>query len=110
MKNYVMINNYGRLGTMGISINAIASIATKAVNSFRGVSIKSKKALFSVDKGVKITLGKDGRAIVSIDVILPSDSPVKTTCLNIQKEVASAISLMCDTVPYDVKIKVVKVA
>lgn len=95
---------------MGISTNALASIATAAVNSFRGVSIKSKKALFSVDKGVKVTLGKDGRAIVSIDVILPSNTQVKSTCLAIQKEVASAISLMCDTVPYDVKIKVVQVA
>ena len=110
MKDYVIINNYGRLGKIGISTNAICSIATMAVNSFRGVCLKREKGFFSVDKGVKVTLGKDGRAIVSIDVILSSDTPVTSTCLNIQKEVASAITMMCDTVPYDVKIKVVQIA
>ena len=107
-RDYILINNYARIGTMGISRQAIGSIASTAVNSVRGAHVSSRKAAFTVDSGVKVTFDKDGKAIVRIDVIIAPNSsvPVTKVCRQIQEEVASAISLMCDTVPYDVKINV----
>lgn len=110
MKDYVTINNYSKSGTLGISRHAIASIAQKAVEAFQGVQVSKQKTLFSVDRGVKAVLAKDGKAVViKIDIDVSGDAPVQTLCLSIQKEVAQAITLSCDTVPCDVQVRVAKI-
>ena len=107
-RDYILINNYSRQGAMGISRQAIATIASSAVTSVRGAQVSSRRAPFTIDSGVKVSFDKDGKAIVKIDVIIAPNSeiPVTKVCRQIQEEVASAITLMCDTVPYDVKINV----
>ena len=107
--NYITINNYSRNGKIGISRNAIATIAQNAVEAFQGVSVSKSKTLFSVDRGVKVSFTKEGKAVVKIDIDVAIDAPVQTLCTEIQKEVAQAISLSCDTVPYDVQVKVAKI-
>ena len=85
--NYITINNYSRNGKIGISRNAIATIAQKAVEAFQGVSVSKSKTLFSVDRGVKVSFTKEGKAVVKIDIDVAIDAPVQTLCTEIQKEV-----------------------
>lgn len=110
MKDYVLINNYSRLGRLGISRNAIASVASYAVETFAGVAVSKKKALFSIERGVKVSLTREGKAIVKIDIDVSVDAPVQTLATAIQKEVASAIALSCDTVPLEVQVRVAKIS
>ena len=108
-RDYILINNYSRQGTMGISRQAIASIASSAVSTVSGAQVSSSRRVpFTIDSGVRVSFDKEGKAVVKIDVIIAPNSevPVTKVCRQIQEEVASAISLMCDTVPYDVKINV----
>ncbi|MCR5491716.1 MAG: Asp23/Gls24 family envelope stress response protein [Bacilli bacterium] len=108
-RDYIMINNYSRLGTMGISRHALEAIASNAVNNVRGAQVSSRKALFSVDNGVKVSFDTAGKAIVKVDVIISPNAQVTKVCREIQEEVANEISMMCDTVPYDVKINVKRI-
>ena len=108
-REYIMINNYSRLGTMGIHRHALEAIASSAVNNVRGAHVSSRKALFSVDNGVKVSFDKTGKAIVKVDVVIAPNAQATKVCRQIQEEVAQEISLMCDTVPYDVKINVKRI-
>jgi len=110
MKDYVTVDNYSGLGIMGISRKALATIASKATASVNGASLSKRESrLFQVSRPVKVSLKKDGRADIKIEVNLKPGSQVGAICLKIQQEVASQITMMCETVPVDVRIKVAKV-
>lgn len=109
-RDYAVVNNYSGLGKMGISVNAIATIASKALGNVQGaVLTKKEKRFFSLDKPVKVSMNSEGKAKVEMDVSLAEGAPVGDLCLKIQKEVAGAIAMMCDTVPLTVKVRVSKV-
>ena len=96
---YLEINNYSQVGKMGISTDAITTIASKAIQDINGVEI-------SQGKGKKTTIVQ-GKAIIRMEVILQEGTPVKTICLAIQKKVAEAIHLACETVSCEISLKVV---
>ena len=110
---YLEINNYSQVGKMGISTDAITTIASKAIQDINGVELsqgKGKKTrlsnLFQLSGGVKTTIVQ-GKAIIRMEVILQEGTPVKTICLAIQKKVAEAIHLACETVSCEISLKVV---
>ena len=120
--DYIGITNYNRLGEMGISRNAIRSIAIYAVNNVKGAKVyfptlkrlerKKKETeinLFTLPSGVKVALSKDGRAFIKIDVIVNFGSNAAEIAKNIQKEVAEAVAMMCESLSYEVSIKIVRV-
>lgn len=106
---YASINNYNNLGAMGISHRAFETIATIAANKVAGATVKRPSSrLFNLDKPVKASIRKDGRADIHLDVVLNKGADVKTVCLQIQEDVTSAIQMMCETVPFEVQINVVR--
>ena len=116
--DYISITNYNRLGEMGISRNAIRSIAAASVENVAGAKVLSadskrirrkKNPLFSVPSGVKVTISKDGSADIKLDVVVAPGSNASEIAKNIQKEIADAIAMMCESLTYEVTIKIAKV-
>jgi uncharacterized alkaline shock family protein YloU len=107
---YVEINNYNRLGQMGISHVALEHIASIATDEVEGASVKKRsKNLFNLDRPVYATIRKDGMVDIHIDVVMKMGADVKKVCLQIQNSVSDAITMMCETIPFAVKVKVVNV-
>lgn len=108
---YVAINNYTRKGEIGISRQCLEQIVKRAVNGVPGAKLskRSSRWLFDWDKILDVTIHKNGSVEVSIDVAVKSAVDVQSICLKIQQEVTSAISLMCETVPLQVSIRVVEI-
>jgi uncharacterized alkaline shock family protein YloU len=107
---YVGINNYSKLGQMGISHRAFETIASIAANKVQGASVKKTSSrLFNLDKPVSTTIRKDGRVDIHLDVVLRKKTDVNKVCLEIQEEVTNSITMMCETIPFKVQIKVVSV-
>ena len=111
------IHNYSRLGKMGINTEALRSIASKAVSEIPGASVygekekgkKKRSSAFTLNEGVRVTLNSEGKAIISLNVSIPSGNNVSDICLLIQQKVAEAVSLSCDTIPMEVKVRVAKI-
>ncbi len=118
MRDYLAINNYSGLGYIGISRNAIASIAATSLKEVGGASlyVHGKKArretalgsIFSLPYGVKVVFTRDGKASIKMDVTLSKGVSVPEVCGKIQEAVATSVALMCDTVPFDVQVKVMR--
>jgi uncharacterized alkaline shock family protein YloU len=108
--DYYYLNNYAMNGTMGISRRAFETIATRATNEVEGAEVTKKKSrLFILEHPVKASFRKDGKVDFNIDVTIAKNANVKEVCLKIQEAVASAITMICETVPFGVEIKVVSV-
>ena len=112
MADYVFINNYSSLGKLGFSRKVISEIIGDAVENVSGAKVNSdkKKFIFSLADPVSFSFAKDGKVKVWVDVVLPLGSEVKKTCLAIQKEIAANLSMSLDTVPYEIHVKVAKLA
>jgi uncharacterized alkaline shock family protein YloU len=109
-RDYYYLNNYTNGGEMGISRHAFESIATVAANEVEGASVSKRKTrLFDLEHPVKASFRKDGKVELQLDVTLQKNAAIKDICLQIQEGVASAITMMCETVPFSIEIKVVSV-
>lgn len=114
MRDYIAINNYSGLGRIGISRDAIASIAATSLKEVSGASLythngkRMRRALFYLPAGVKVVFTKEGRASIKMDVALAKGTNVPALCEKIQETVATAVAIMCDTVPFDVQVKVMR--
>ncbi len=113
MSGYILINNYSNLGKTGISRRAVVSIAEKAVGEVEGAAIarKERKGVNALGDlgGAKLALTKDGLLQIKLNVVIEDPDRLGAICEAIQKQVASAISMSCDTLPCEVSIKIVKV-
>jgi len=97
-------------GAMGISRRAFETIATLATNEIKGATVNKKKShLFSLEHPVSASFRKDGKVDLNIDVNIAKGADVKEVCLQIQEGVANSITMMCETVPFGVEIKVISV-
>jgi uncharacterized alkaline shock family protein YloU len=112
MRNgYAAINNFSKLGEMGISHRAFETIAQIAANNVSGAHVKEKSSsAFSLDKPVKATIRKDGRRVdIHLDVIIKKGANVDDVCRSIHEEVASAIQMCCETIPFEIQTRVVAI-
>ena len=110
MRNgYVNINNYNKKGAIGISRQAIDTIVRRTVDNIPGVrfSNKTKRYIFDYNRKLNVIIHKNESIDVSIDVKVKQEVEIQPLCLKIQQEVTSAISLMCETVPLKVSVRVV---
>ena len=122
--DYLAINNYNRLGSMGISRNAIRTIALNAVSHVKGAAVyspfhKRKKAakkkaidlseIFTLPNGVSVALHKDGRAEIKIEVEIKAGENASDVAKAIQKEVADSLELMCDVKSFDIKLHIARI-
>ena len=122
MRDYISINNYSGRGYLGISRDAIAAIARSALKEFPGAEIYLAKApkhsgkktnidaLLATKEGVKVVFTKEGKAVIKMDVSLPRGVSVPAAATKIQETVAMAVKIMCDTVPFDVQVRVMRIA
>ncbi|MDO5330190.1 MAG: Asp23/Gls24 family envelope stress response protein [Bacillota bacterium] len=116
MADYIRINNYSKLGEMGISRQCIAAITEKAVKNVPGVKLESvkeakgRKGKDKADKPIKVYLRSNGKADIYIEVAIKDGIDIGSTCLAIQKSVADTMQMMVETVPVSVNIKVSRVA
>ena len=122
--DFIPINNYNRLGQMGISRLAIRTIALKAVYRVPGAAVyvnppskvKAKafidgviSDLFSLPNGVNVTLSKDGIAKIHIDVEFKEGTNASELAKSIQKEVGESLAMMCEAIPYEVGIRIARI-
>lgn len=109
-RDYYPLNNFQSLGVMGISRRSFESIATTAANGVKDAQVSKRNTrLFHLDHPVHAYFRKDGKVEFHLDVSISSGAPVKDVCLHIQEAVASAITMMCETVPFGIEIKVLSV-
>ena len=121
MRDYISINNYSGRGKIGISRGAIGAIAIAALKEVPGATVylptpkpvKSKKAkkpdAVDPSEAAKVVFSKDGKAVVKMEVSLARGVNVQNAAIQIQETVAMAVKMMCDTVPFDVQVKVMRI-
>lgn len=109
MAEYVFIQNYTRNGIMGISHNVFDQIAEIATNQVQGASVSSrKKGSFSLHKPITCSI-RNGLVDVKIFVRIAARINVKDVCVNIQENVASALSMMTELIPFKIVVEVAAV-
>ncbi len=107
--NYVVLNNFSPTGNIALSRRLFESIANKAVEEVGTASpaLKKNKGIFKVKGPANVIFRKDGKIDIVLEVSLRKDAKVQDVCLQIQQNVASHIQMMCETVPFSIKIRVV---
>lgn len=94
-----------------LSHQLFESIAERAVSEVKGAfPAKKSKGLFKVKGPAAVSFRNDGKVEVKLDVTVARGAPVQDVCLKIQESVASNIQMMCETLPFAVKIRVVSLA
>lgn len=110
MAEFVFIQDYSKVGKLGISRKCFEKICSVVTNRISGVSTKEEKKnknpLFTFDKPVHCDI-INNKVIVQIQVIVRQGVNVDEICTLIQQEVADALTTMVETVPFSIKIKVV---
>lgn len=115
MADYVIIDNYSRLGKKGISRRTLKTIVAKAVGNVAGASVAYKKnakdpmSVFQIAEPITVFLRKDGLVDVQLSVNLDAGVKVVDLCEKIQSEVANSFRAMVETVPVSVNIKVLRI-
>ena len=116
MSDFYYLNNYQQAGKMGISRKAFENIVTIASNNLQHVKINNYGEaltrlgnIISAVRPVKAFFKKDGRVDFMLDVVVGDNiTAIADLCTSIQEEVSNRISMMCETVPVSVEIRVSK--
>ncbi|MCR4562211.1 MAG: Asp23/Gls24 family envelope stress response protein [Bacilli bacterium] len=111
-RDYYYLNNYKNRGEMGISRHAFEQIAMIATNQITGANVydkRKKKFIFSLNKPVYCSFRMNGQVAFNIDVNVKMGVDIQKVCINIQEAVANAVTMMCETVPFSVEVKVLSV-
>ncbi len=107
MAEYVYIQNYTKRGNLAISTSVFDQIVTTVAERMSGVKLKSKgKSKFSLRKPSHTEV-KNGRINTDIEVVLSKDSNVNEVCLQLQEEIADALTSMTEFIPFSINVKVV---
>ncbi len=122
IRDYITINNYSGRGRIGISRDAIAAIASYSIREVPGAvpfvprphrtskraKAKASKVL-SAPEGVSVIFAKDGCAHIKLEVSLRRGVSVPEAAGRIQEAVGESLRLMCDTIPFDIQVKVMRI-
>ena len=100
MADYIYINNYDKGGNLAISRNVFARLAEAAVGH------TSLKGSVKVKQPVKVVFKKDGRVEVGVRVAIKKGAKLTDVCLELQKEIAHALEVYVESVPFEVEIQV----
>lgn len=110
MAEFIYIQNYSKLGNLGISRVVFDQIVSTVTNKIQGVQVQpnSDKFIFTFHRPVRCEI-KDGKVSVSIQVRIASNVNVNEICVKLQEEVANAFSTMLEQVPFSVNVKVASI-
>lgn len=100
MADYININQYGRGGELGISRKVFARLAEAAVGQ------TSLKGSVKVKQPVKVVFKKDGRVEVGVRVSIKRGAKLTEVCSELQKEIAHALEVYVESIPFEVDISV----
>ena len=100
MADYIYINKYDKGGDLAISRKVFARLAVAAVDH------TSLKGSVKVKQPVKIVFKKDGRVEVGVKVTIKKGIKLTEACLELQKEIAHALEVYTESVPFEIKILV----
>ena len=98
MADYIYINKSDRGGELAISRNVFARLAESAVGH---TSLKN-----SVKQPVKVVFKKDGRVEVGVHVTIKRGVKLTDACLELQKEIAHALEVYVEAVPFEIEVSV----
>ena len=100
MSDYIYINQFGKSGQLAISRNVFARLAQEAVGH---TSVKNSA---KVSKPVKVVFKKDGRVKIALSVSIKKGVKPEEVCLELQKEIAHALEVYVESVPFEIEISV----
>ena len=100
MADYININQYHNNGELGISRKVFARLAESAVGH------TSLKNSVKVKQPVKVVFKKDGRVEIGVKVAIKKGIKLTDACLELQKEIAHALEVYVESVPFEIEISV----
>ena len=100
MADYININQYDNSGDLGISRKVFARLAEAAVGH------TSLKGNVKVKQPVKVVFKKDGRVTIGVHVSIKKGAKATDICLELQKEIAHALEVYVESIPFEVEISV----
>ena len=100
MADYIYINRYDKGGDLAISRKVFARLAEAAVGH------TSLKGSVKVKQPVKVVFHKDGRVEVSVKVTIKKGVKLTEACSELQAEIAHALEVYTESVPFEVNILV----
>ena len=100
MADYININQYHKNGELGISRKVFARLAESAVGH------TSLKNSVKVKQPVKVVFKKDGRVEIGVKVAIKKGIKLTDACLELQKEIAHALEVYVESVPFEIEISV----
>ena len=100
MADYVYINQFSKGGELAISRKVFARLAIEAVGH------TSVKNAVKVKEPVKVVFKRDGRVKVALHVSVKKGLKPTTVCEELQKEIAHALEVYVESVPFEIEISV----
>ncbi len=100
MADYIYINKSNRGGELGISRKVFARLATEAVGH------TPHKSSIKVIEPVKVVFKKDGRVKLAVHVSVKKGLKTTQICEELQKEIAHALEVYLESVPFEIEISV----
>ena len=100
MADYININQYSNNGELAISRKVFARLAEAAVGH------TSLKGSIKVKQPVKVVFKKDGRVEVGVHVVIKKGIKLTEACLELQKEIAHALEVYVEAVPFEIEVSV----
>ena len=100
MADYININQYSSNGELAISRKVFARLAEAAVGH------TSLKGSIKVKQPVKVVFMKDGRVEVGVHVVIKKGIKLTEACLELQKEIAHALEVYVEAVPFEIEVSV----
>lgn len=98
MADYIYINQSDRGGVLAISRKCFARLAMAAVGH------TSLKNTAKVKEPVRVIFKKDGRVIVGVHVSIKKGAKATDVCMELQKEIAHALEVYLESIPFEVEI------
>ena len=112
MASYVYIQNYSRLGSIGLSNYTFRQIAENATRNIEGVLLKDEAqegATWELSKPIDVIIRDNTRVDITVSINLIGKLNVHQTCVKIQESVAEKLLLMAELIPFKINVKVVSI-
>ena len=100
MADYIYINKSERGGELAISRKVFSSLVSEAVGH------TSLKSSIKIKEQPKVVFKKDGKVIISLKVSVKKGVKPTEACVELQKEVAHALEVYVESIPFEVEVSV----
>lgn len=118
MSDYVYISNYQKNGRLAISRRVFEELSNEAVARVSEASLAKKgsgkskveKLYFKLYRPVVVTFHKNGQVEVKVSITIKKGANAEATCLRVQEEIAASLLAYTESIPFNVNIKIAKIA